>query len=104
MAAEDTLRVDPAAMRWAADAVNGGAEDLRNRLGVLQREVGALLEGWRGASGKAFAAAWEEWRRGAGEVQAGLSILAHGLAEADRGYQRNELESAREMRGVVGRG
>ncbi len=102
MAAENTLRVEPGAMQWVAQAVNDGAEDLRNRLAALDRQVGGLLGGWRGASGSAYAAAWEQWHRGAGEVQAGLAILARSLAEAGAGYQQNENQSARALREVVG--
>lgn|GEM_PF-1771366 len=98
---DDTVRLDPVAMRQAAQAVNDGAEVLRNRLAALDREVAVLLGDWRGASGGAYAAVWEQWHRGADEVQAGLSILARGLAEAERGYRLNETRSARALREVV---
>lgn len=104
MATEHTWRVDPVAMQRVAGAVSGGAEDLRNRLADLDRQLAALLGGWQGASGSAYAAAWEQWHRGAGEVRAGLSILALALAEAAVGYQRNETRSARAQREVVGGG
>lgn len=104
MTGENPLHVDPGAMRWAAQAVSDGAENLRNRLAALDRHVGALLGGWRGASGSAYAVAWEQWHRGAGEVQAGLAMLARSLAEAGAGYQRNETQSARALREVVGDG
>ena len=102
--AANTVRVDPATMQRVARAVNDGAEDLRNRLADLDRTVAALLGGWRGASGSAYAAAWEQWHRGAGEVQAGLSILARSLAKAGAGYQQNETQSARALHEVVGGG
>ncbi|MGZ4583596.1 MAG: WXG100 family type VII secretion target [Mycobacterium sp.] len=97
MAADDTLRVDPAVLHPVARAVDGGAEDL------IDRQVGALLGGWHGAAGSAYAAGWEQWRRGAAEVLAGLSILASGLAEAGTGYRGNEADSARALREVAGR-
>ena len=95
------MRVDPGAMRRAAQAVNAGADDLRNRLAALDREVAALLDTWHGASGGAYAAVWEQWRRGAGEVQEGLAFLARRLAEAEGGYRLNEDRSARALGGLV---
>ena len=100
MAAEDTLRVDPLAMQGFAQALRGGAEDLRNRLADLDEQVGEMLGGWRGASGSAYASAWELWHRGAGEVEAGLSMLARLVAEAGGVYQQNEAASAHALREV----
>ena len=103
MAANDTSRVDPQATRGFAEAASGAAEDLRSQLAALDQQVGDMLGGWRGASGSAYAAAWEQWHRGAGEVEAGLTILARLVAEAGGIYQDNEAVAAQAMR-EVGRG
>jgi hypothetical protein len=100
---DNTVRVDPEALQRAARGVNDGAEDLRSRLAALNREVGTLLGGWDGAAGSAYAAVWEQWHCGAGELQEGLAILAHALAEAGLAYQCNETRSAGALRLVVGR-
>jgi ESAT-6 family protein len=100
MRADDTLRVDPQVMQGFAQALAGGAEDLRNRLAELNGQVGDLLGGWRGASGNAYTSAWERWHRGAGEVQLGLSILAKLLAEAGVGYRQTEAGWAQALREV----
>jgi len=100
MGGDNTLKVDPAAMQRFASALSGGAKDLQNRLAELDGQVGELLGGWRGASGGAYASAWELWRRGAGEVQLGLSQLAKAVDDAGVGYQQNEAASARALRGV----
>ena len=102
MGAEDTLRVDPENLQRAAAALGGTAADLQNRLAELDRQVGEMLNGWRGASGGAYTAAWELWRRGAGEVQLGLSALARSVGEAGAGYQRNEAAASRALGGVHG--
>src|SRR5215469_3868302 len=96
----DNLRVDPMVMQGFAQALCGGAEDLRNRLAELDAQISELLGGWRGASGSAYTSAWELWHRGAGEVEVGLSMLARLVARASGGYQENEAISARALRGV----
>ncbi len=98
--ADDTLRVDPLTMQWFAQALCGATEDLRNQLAGLDSQVAALLGGWRGASRSAYASAWELWHRGAGEVEAGLSMLAWLVAEAGGVYQQNEAASAHALREV----
>lgn len=100
MAAEDTLRVDPPAMRGVAEALSGRADELRNQLAGLEAQVGEMLGGWRGASGSAYACAWELWHRGAGEVEVGLSMLARLVAQAGGSYQGNEAASAQALRSV----
>jgi ESAT-6 family protein len=100
VAANDTSRVDPLAMRGFAEAVCSAAEELRGQLAALDDQVGDMLGGWRGASGSAYAAAWELWHRGAGEVEAGLSILARLVAEAGGIYRDNEAMAAQAMREV----
>jgi WXG100 family type VII secretion target len=100
VAASDDLRIDPMVLQGFAQALRGGAEDLRTRLAELDAQVSEMLGGWRGASGNAYACAWELWHRGAGEVEAGLSTLARLVAQAGAGYQESETVSARALRGV----
>jgi WXG100 family type VII secretion target len=100
VAAENNLRVDPLVMHGFAQALLGGAEDLRNQLADLDGEVSEMLGGWRGASGGAYTSAWELWHRGAGEVEVALSILARLVAQAGGVYQGNETASAQALREV----
>jgi ESAT-6 family protein len=79
-----------------------GTGDLRTRLAELDARVNEMLGGWRGASGSAYASAWKLWHRGAGEVEAGLSMLARSVARAGAGYQENETVSAQALRGIRG--
>ena len=103
MAATENLRVDPVVLQGFAQALRGGAQDLRNRLAELDGEVSEMLAGWRGKSGGAYTTAWELWHRGAGEVQVGLSILEKLITHAGRVYQENEAASTHAL-GEVGRG
>jgi WXG100 family type VII secretion target len=101
--AAENLRVDPQAMHGFAQALLGGAEDLRSRLADLDGQVSEMLSGWRGASGGVYTSTWELWHRGAGEVEVGLSMLARLIARAGEGYRANDSASAQALRGV-GRG
>lgn len=101
MAADETLRVDPAVMQGFAAALCGGAESLRTKLAELDGDVADVLGGWCGGAGSAYSAAWEPWHRGAGEVQLGLAILAKAVGDAAVDYQGNESASAAALGGVV---
>ncbi|BBA90822.1 MULTISPECIES: WXG100 family type VII secretion target [Mycobacterium] len=98
MDADGTLGANAAAMLGFAESLHGAAEHLQGELAELEGQVGDMLGGWRGAAGSAFASAWELWRRGAGEVQLGLSMLAESVGQAGAGYQANEAASARALR------
>ena len=100
MAADNNLHVDPMMLQGFAQALCGGAEDLRNRLADLDGQVGEMLGGWRGASGSAYASAWELWHRGAAEVEVGLSTLARLVAQAGGVYQQNDAASTQLLREV----
>ena len=100
MAADNNLRVDPQMMHGFAQALLGGAENLRNQLAGLDGQVGEMLGGWQGGSGSAYSLAWDQWHRGAHEVEAGLSILAKAVAHAGTSYQHNEAVSTQAIRQV----
>ncbi|KKC01771.1 WXG100 family type VII secretion target [Mycobacterium nebraskense] len=100
--ADDTVRVDPVVMQGFAVSLSGAAEHLSGQLAQLGDQVGQMLGGWQGASGTAYASAWELWHRGAREVQLGLSMLAHLVGQAGEGYQANEAGSAQAERAVRG--
>ncbi|OBJ48180.1 WXG100 family type VII secretion target [Mycobacterium sp. 1423905.2] len=100
MTGSSELHVDPELLQGYAQALVGGAEELRARLAELDAHVGELLHGWRGSSGEAFASAWELWHRGAGEVELGLSMLGRLVAQAGGGYRANEHASAAAVRGL----
>ncbi|OJZ76299.1 secretion protein [Mycobacterium paraffinicum] len=100
--ADETVRVDPVVMQSHAVSIGGAAEQLSGRLAQLDDQVGRMLGGWQGASGTAYASAWELWHRGAREVQLGLSLLAHLVGQAGEGYRANEAGSAGAERAVLG--
>jgi ESAT-6 family protein len=100
--ADDTLHVDPVVMQGFAASVGGAAEHLMGQLAELDDRVGQMLGGWRGPSGTAYGSAWELWHRGARELHAGLSMLAHLVGQAGGGYGDNEVQGAQALREVRG--
>lgn len=100
--AVESLRVDPVVMQSHAVSIGGAAEHLSAELSRLDDQVGQMLGGWQGASGTAYASAWELWHRGAREVQLGLSTMAHLVGQAGEGYRANEAGSAQAERAVRG--
>ena len=102
MAERPVLRVQPEAMHVASQALSSAAKDLRSRLVELDGQVREVLDGWRGGSGGAYAAVWDSWHRGAGEVQVGLSILAKAIGVTGVEFQDHENASAQALDGVYG--
>ncbi|WP_082965889.1 WXG100 family type VII secretion target [Mycobacterium kubicae] len=100
MADSSELHVDPELMHGFAQALIGGADDLRTRLAELDGRVGEMLHGWRGSSGSAYASAWQLWHRGAGEVELGLSMLGRLVAQAGAGYRADEQATGAALRDV----
>jgi ESAT-6 family protein len=100
MADRPLLRAQPEAMHIASQALSSAAKDLHSRLVELDSQVRGLLDGWHGGSGGAYAAVWDSWHRGAGEVQLGLAILAKATGVTGAEFQSNEGASAQELDGV----
>jgi WXG100 family type VII secretion target len=101
MAEHPVLQVQPEAMHVASQALSGAAKDLHTQLVKLDSQVRELLDGWRGDAGGAYAAVWDSWHRGAGEVQFGLSILAKAIGVTGVEFQTQEDSSAQALDGVV---
>ncbi len=100
MAEYPLLRVQPEAMHAASQALSSAAKDLHSRLVQLDSQVRELLDGWQGGSGGAYAAVWDSWHRGAGEVQLGLSILAKAIGATGAEFQTQENDSSQALDGV----
>ena len=100
MAEHPVLRVQPEAMHVVSQALSSAAKDLQTRLVELDTQVRDLLAGWHGGSSSAYAAVWDSWHRGAGDVQEGLSILANAVGATGAEFQINEDASAHVLNGV----
>lgn len=100
MAEPSVLRVKPAVMHVASQALSSAAKDLHTQLVDLDGQVQELLDGWQGGSGGAYAAVWESWHRGADEVQHGLSIMAKAIGVTGSEFQTQEQASTQAVDGV----
>jgi WXG100 family type VII secretion target len=100
MAERPVLQVQPEVMHVASQALSSAAKDLHTQLVELDSQVRELLDGWQGGAGGAYAAVWDSWHRGAGEVQLGLSILAKAIGVTGIEFQTREDSSAQALDGV----
>jgi WXG100 family type VII secretion target len=89
MAERSVLQVQPEVMHVASQALSSADKDLHTQLVELNSQVRELLDGWQGGAGGAYAAVWDSWHRGAGEVQ-GLSTLAKAIGLTGVEFQTQE--------------
>src|SRR4051794_34355011 len=71
-------------------SINSGA------MGQVNNLVGA---GWEGAASGQFSALFQEWTKGAQQVQEALAGISQLLNSAGQAYQQTEDQIARSMRG-----
>jgi WXG100 family type VII secretion target len=100
MAERPVLQLQPEAMHVASQALSSAAKELHTQLVELDSQVRELLDGWLGGAGGAYAAVWDSWHRGAGEVQWGLSVLAKAIGVTGVEFQTQEDSSAQALNGV----
>jgi WXG100 family type VII secretion target len=100
MAEREMLRVQPEVMHGAAQALSAAAKDLHTKLIELDGQVREMLAEWQGGAGGAYSEAWNQWHRGAGEVQQGLAILAKAVGIAGVEFQNQDSSSAQVLDGV----
>lgn len=80
------------------------AAELRSGQHQLAAVVSDLLGGaWSGTAASAFAAGWDEWLAGAGEVLDGLARTAVLLGATNTNYREGDELSARIINRLEGR-
>lgn len=94
------LRVDPAVLAAACEALTAGAQHLQAGLRDLDTEAQQALGSWEGSAGGSYAAAWRQWHDGSLKVQQALETIAGRLGEAGRAFAANEQNSAARLGGV----
>lgn len=74
-------------------------KDLHTEMGVLQRDMDALLGGgWRGPAATGFGKGWELWQQGAKDVLDALQTMGRLLSETGHDYQRTDSSGADAVR------
>lgn len=95
------LRVDPAVMRAACEALTAGAQHLQAGLRDLDAEAQQVLGTWEGSAGAAYGAAWKQWHDGSLKVQQALATIAERLGQAGQAFDAHEQTSAAQLRGLT---
>ena len=84
--------VTPAELRSSRTFVDGVAHDVLAEVSKVSHEVDALLDsGWTGASARAFASGWTEWKAGARNTLRALDTMAELLGVVGRDYADAEV-------------
>ncbi len=98
-----TIELDHETFRTAIGDVQRGAAVLSDEREAIGREVEALLQGWTGIAGAAFAEGWAQWQSGATEVLDGLLAMGRLLDAVHDDLTHRDLESQASLDRVTGR-
>ncbi len=98
-----TIALDHEAFRTAIADVQRAAAVLSDDCEAIGREVEALLQGWTGVAGAAFAEGWAQWQSGAMEILDGLLAMSRLLEAAHDDITHRDIESQASLDRVTGR-
>jgi WXG100 family type VII secretion target len=88
------ITLDHTAFRAAVADVHAAADRLRDDRDRVAQEVDGLLDGgWSGAAATAYAAGWDDWKRAAARVLAGLDTMGRLLETAHLDLTRSDESS-----------
>jgi WXG100 family type VII secretion target len=93
------MKVTPEQLNDVSSQVSVGANDIATQLSDLRSKVSALGGEWVGAAAGQFDQLWEEWGKGAAQIQEALSGISRLLGEAGKLYASTEEQIASSMRG-----
>ena len=95
----DGFDAAPVELRVCGSMLGQIGEDLHTEMGVLRREMDALLAGgWRGPAASGFSHGWELWLRGARDVLDAVNAMGRLLGETGRDYQSTDTSGADTVR------
>ncbi len=98
----DRLNVDNSVLSSACGSLSAAADHLLTELRSLDGAVTGMNARWTGSSGGAFRDVWQQWHRGASEVEQGLAVMSQLLGRAAEAYAEHEQAEASELGGVGG--
>lgn len=95
----DGFDAAPAELQLCGSMLGQIGEELRTEMGVLQREMDALLSGgWRGSAATGFGHGWELWLQGANDLLDALQTMGRLLGETGRDYHHTDTSGADAVR------
>jgi len=94
------LNIDPAVLSSTCESLSAAADQLLTELKSLDSTVTDMVSRWTGASGGAYGDAWQQWDRGASEVERGLTVMAQLLGRAAEAYTAHEQAAAADLGGL----
>jgi WXG100 family type VII secretion target len=98
-----TIALDHESFLAAIADVQRGAAVLDDERDAIDREVDALMRGWTGIAGAAFAEGWADWQRGALEVLEGLRAVALLLDAVHDDLSRRDVDSQADLGRIAAR-
>jgi WXG100 family type VII secretion target len=97
------IELDHEAFRTAIGDVQRATAVLSDEREAIGREVEALLDGWTGIAGEAFAEGWAQWQGGAVEVLDGLLAMGRLLDAVHEDLTYRDTESQASLDRLTGR-
>ena len=94
---QEPLSVDPAVLSGACESLSVAADHLLAELRSLDVAVTEMVGRWTGTAGGSYGEVWQQWHRGAGEVERGLAVMAQLLGRAAQAYSGHEQSAAAEL-------
>lgn len=89
-------------LHLAATRLRDAGQRLQDGLSGVDLETRELLgSGWKGDAASAFAAAWEQWHTGAGQVVRGVQTMSDLLKVAGDQYARTDEQGAGALASTV---
>ncbi|WP_181063141.1 WXG100 family type VII secretion target [Nocardia nova] len=90
-----SVEVNPAQVHATADWLSTSAQDFRDELSALMKEVRSFVGGdWQGMASGSHSDAWDEWEEGARQIIAGLEHDADALHRAAATLHNTDQGSA----------
>jgi len=94
------IKVTSEELLATSQALSTGADNVDQELTSLRAKVDALIGAqWSGAASASFNELYQEWQRGAAQVQEALQGISQMLDGTARTYQDTEDALAQQLRG-----
>lgn len=84
------LKVNFGGLETAAADIQSSANQIRNRLDQLERELAPLRADWTGAASEAYQVAKAEWDKAITDMQTLLQQLGQAVGQSNQEYQGAE--------------